>query len=164
MQLKYEHLPYQKHAIDSIVNIFNGYSAYQQSKPTKRVNNTLVQPNQLNLAKEQILKNLQTIQQNNHLSLSSEIDELYFTVEMETGTGKTFVYLNTIIRLYQEYDWDKFIIVVPSVAIREGVLHSIRSMNDYFNDNYGIDINPIEYSGKKSMILKIILHNLKMKC
>ena len=87
--------------------------------------------------------------------MSDKLDNLYFSVEMETGTGKTFVYLNTIFELYQRYGWRKFIIVVPSVAIREGVLQTLNSTKAHFKDEFNSPIYHYgEYSGQKTNALK----------
>lgn len=111
--------------------------------------------NELSLSKDDIFNNLKNIQTQNQLSLSDKLDNLYFSVEMETGTGKTFVYLNTIFELYQRYGWRKFIIVVPSVAIREGVLQTLNSTKAHFKDEFNSPIYHYgEYSGQKTNVLK----------
>jgi len=93
--------------------------------------------NQLTIEEAQILQNLRATQRANGISESSELDGMNFSVEMETGTGKTYVYLRTIFELEREYGFKKFIIVVPSVAIREGVLKSIELTRDHFSEIYG---------------------------
>ncbi|RKM08392.1 DEAD/DEAH box helicase, partial [Moraxella catarrhalis] len=117
--------------------------------------NMRVIANELSLSKDDIFNNLKNIQTQNQLSLSDKLDNLYFSVEMETGTGKTFVYLNTIFELYQRYGWRKFIIVVPSVAIREGVLQTLNSTKAHFKDEFNSPIYHYgEYSGQKTNALK----------
>lgn len=156
MQLKYEHLDYQKQAIDSIVDLFQGEITHHQddfSLSDKDIMRVIA--NELSLSKDDIFNNLKNIQTQNQLSLSDKLDNLYFSVEMETGTGKTFVYLNTIFELYQRYGWRKFIIVVPSVAIREGVLQTLNSTKTYFKDEFDSPIYHYgEYSGQKTNALK----------
>lgn len=156
MQLQYEHLDYQKQAIDSIVNLFQGEINHSQDDfSLSDKDNMRVIANQLSLSKDDIFNNLKNIQTQNQLSLSDKLDNLYFSVEMETGTGKTFVYLNTIFELYQRYGWRKFIIVVPSVAIREGVLQTLNSTKTYFKDEFDSPIYHYgEYSGQKTNALK----------
>lgn len=73
--------------------------------------------NNLILSEEQILTNLQGIQANNEIEVSDELEGMHFSVEMETGTGKTYVYLRTIYELNKLYCFKKFVIVMPSVAI-----------------------------------------------
>lgn len=156
MQLKYEHLDYQKQAIDSIVDLFQGEITHHQDDfSLSDKDNVRVIANELSLSKDDIFNNLKNIQTQNQLSLSDKLDNLYFSVEMETGTGKTFVYLNTIFELYQHYGWRKFIIVVPSVAIREGVLQILNSTKTYFKDEFDSPIYHYgEYSGQKTNALK----------
>lgn len=156
MQLKYEHLDYQKQAIDSIVDLFQGEITHHQDDFSLSDKDSMrVIANELSLSKDDIFNNLKNIQTQNQLSLSDKLDNLYFSVEMETGTGKTFVYLNTIFELYQRYGWRKFIIVVPSVAIREGVLQTLNSTKTYFKDEFDSPIYHYgEYSGQKTNTLK----------
>lgn len=156
MQLKYEHLDYQKQAIDSIMDLFQGEITHHQDDFSLSDKDSMrVIANELSLSKDDIFDNLKNIQTQNQLSLSDKLDNLYFSVEMETGTGKTFVYLNTIFELYQRYGWRKFIIVVPSVAIREGVLQTLNSTKAYFKDEFNSPIYHYgEYSGQKTNALK----------
>ena len=156
MQLKYKHLDYQKQAIDSIVDLFQGEITHHQDDFSLSDKDSMrVIANELSLSKDDIFNNLKNIQTQNQLSLSDKLDNLYFSVEMETGTGKTFVYLNTIFELYQRYGWRKFIIVVPSVAIREGVLQTLNSTKTYFKDEFDSPIYHYgEYSGQKTNALK----------
>lgn len=156
MQLKYEHLDYQKQAIDSIMDLFQGEITHHQDDFSLSDKDSMrVIANELSLSKDDIFNNLKNIQTQNQLSLSDKLDNLYFSVEMETGTGKTFVYLNTIFELYQRYGWRKFIIVVPSVAIREGVLQTLNSTKTYFKDEFDSPIYHYgEYSGQKTNALK----------
>lgn len=156
MQIQYEQLDYQKQAIDSIVDLFQGEITHHQDDfSLSDKDNMRVIANELSLSKDDIFDNLKNIQTQNQLSLSDKLDNLYFSVEMETGTGKTFVYLNTIFELYQRYGWRKFIIVVPSVAIREGVLQTLNSTKGYFKDEFNSPIYHYgEYSGRKTNLLK----------
>lgn len=156
MQIQYEHLDYQKQAIDSIVNLFQGEITHHQDDFSLSDKDSMrVIANELSLSKDDIFNDLKNIQTQNQLSLSDKLDNLYFSVEMETGTGKTFVYLNTIFELYQHYGWRKFIIVVPSVAIREGVLQTLNSTKTYFKDEFDSPIYHYgEYSGQKTNALK----------
>lgn len=156
MQIQYEHLDYQKQAIDSIVDLFQGEITHHQDDfSLSDKDNVRVIANELSLSQDDIFDNLKNIQTQNQLSLSDKLDSLYFSVEMETGTGKTFVYLNTVFELYQRYGWRKFIIVVPSVAIREGVLQTLNSTKSYFKDEFNSPIyHYYEYDGKKLNLLK----------
>ena len=142
-------LDYQLEAIKSVTDLFEGLP--QQSagfqidfgKTDGSMFNELGIGNNLMLSPEQILKNLHGVQSRNNVPKSitlNETDSSYsfpnFSVEMETGTGKTYVYLRTIFELNKLYGFKKFIIVVPSVAIREGVTSSIKLMRDHFKGLY----------------------------
>ncbi len=115
---------FQKQAIDAIVDVFEG-----QPLSSSDLDFTLTEGslqfsengvgNRIVLTEEQVLKNLQEVQKSNGIkSVSEELDGMNFSIEMETGTGKTYVYLRTIYELNKRYGFKKFIIVVPSIAIR----------------------------------------------
>ncbi len=91
---------------------------------------------------DRLLDNVKTVQDRNELSLNEKLEGRHFSVEMETGTGKTYVYLRTIYELRKQYGFKKFIIVVPSVAIREGVQKNIEITREHFRDLY--DNEPID--------------------
>ncbi len=101
----------------------------------------------------EILKNIQTVQQQNDLLESTELQRpkgvklgYNLTIEMETGTGKTYTYIRTMYELYKHYGWSKYIIVVPSIAIREGVFKTFDVTQDHFQELYGHKINPFIYN------------------
>jgi len=146
LRLKFDSkLDFQINAINSVVDIFKG-----QIKKSSNYTFQII-PNFLDLPKEKILENLQEIQKRNGLTLSNidYLSEPYnFTIEMETGTGKTYVYLRTILELNQRYGWTKFIIVVPSVAIKEGVLKTLDITKEHFKQIY--DNLPYTYFAYKS--------------
>jgi type III restriction enzyme len=107
--------------------------------------------NRLTLSEEQILENIKSIQQRNEIKDKvSEMQGMNFSVEMETGTGKTYVYLRTIYELNKLYGFKKFVIVVPSIAIREGVLKNLQITNEHFQSLYDkAAINFDIYDSKK---------------
>lgn len=142
-------LEYQIDAINSVVDLFEGLPPKQNDFEISfgslfgHLFNELGVGNQLILSNDQLLKNLNMVQERNTVRTSSllmEYDDIYrfpnFSVEMETGTGKTYVYLRTLFELNRKYGFKKFIIVVPSVAIREGVLSSIDLMRDHLKGLY----------------------------
>lgn len=92
--------------------------------------------NRLKLDEEQILENVKAIQKKNELPVSEKLDGMNFSVEMETGTGKTYVYIRTIYELNRKYGFKKFVIVVPSIAIREGVLKNLDITFAHFQNLY----------------------------
>ena len=99
---------------------------------------------------------MQTLQKEHGLKTISKLDGLNFTTEMETGTGKTYVYTKTMYELNKQYGWNKFIIMVPSVAIREGVHKSLEITADHFQEIYGKKIRFSIYNTKnKSNLINI---------
>ena len=93
------------------------------------------------LSDEQLLNNIQTLQRQNNIKLSSslikDLGRISLDIEMETGTGKTYVYIKTMFELNKKYGWSKFIVVVPSIAIREGVKKTFEITADHFMEHYG---------------------------
>lgn len=141
------HLDFQLRAINAVCDLFRGQEVhYTQFNVTQKpsefqapfsfAENDLGVGNRLLLSQDNIFENLNTVQLHNGLSLSSSLDSMDFTVEMETGTGKTYVYLRTILELNKRYGFTKFVIVVPSVAIREGVHKSLQVMEEHFRALY----------------------------
>jgi type III restriction enzyme len=134
---------FQLDAIRSIVDVFTGQPLTRASLmwQTDAFGGELLTEmgigNSLVLGDDSILNNVQKIQASNELAPGQELQGLNFSVEMETGTGKTYVYLRTLFELNARYGWKKFIIVVPSVAIREGVLNTIELTKEHFQSLYG---------------------------
>ena len=93
------------------------------------------------LSDEQLLSNIQALQRQNNIKLSNslvkDMGRCSLDIEMETGTGKTYVYIKTMFELNKKYGWSKFIVVVPSIAIREGVKKSFEITADHFMEHYG---------------------------
>ncbi len=136
---------------------------------------------QLHISSETLLDNIKSVQQNNNLMLSDKlVDSLgacSLDVEMETGTGKTYVYIKTMYELNQKYGWSKFIVVVPSIAIREGVKKSFEITQDHFMEQYHKKIRFFVYnssnlnqldsfssnSGINAMIINMQAFNTSMK-
>jgi type III restriction enzyme len=140
---------YQRDAIDAVVGLFESQTLsagdYEvslnpllESRGQALIQNELGYGNRLVIDDVTINKNLKTIQKKNDIYSNDDIAtrEKNFTIEMETGTGKTYVYLRTIFELNEKYGFRKFIIVVPSIAIREGVLKSIEITLEHFRDLY----------------------------
>lgn len=140
MKLQFDpKLEHQKQALDSIVEIFRG------QKPRQFDYTFQVVPNVLTLSKDEILENLNNVRKINNIPALEKLElasvehlngTLNFTIEMETGTGKTYIYLRTILELHQRCGFTKFIIVVPSVAIKEGVLKTLEITKDHFRQIY----------------------------
>ncbi|NSW92162.1 MAG: DEAD/DEAH box helicase family protein [Firmicutes bacterium] len=140
-------LKYQLDAISSVVELFRG--AVRQDEGTIYCNLNRIKKfgegdpvrNPKIVKPTRLLNNLREVQFKNMLVTDNELKDNNFTVEMETGTGKTYVYLRTILELYKTYGFTKFIIVVPSIAIRKGVEKSIEMLREHFKALYdGLDI------------------------
>ena len=130
---------YQLEAIQSVVDLFEGQpssDALSQINLDLNENNLsmheLGYANKLVVDSSVVLDNLRIIQKRNSISLSESLEDFHFSIEMETGTGKTYVYLRTIFALNQKYGFSKFIIVVPSIAIKEGVIKNLEITKDHF--------------------------------
>ena len=102
----------------------------------------------LRITSEQLLENIQEVQKNNDIIKNRSIDTvpgvnigLNLTIDMETGTGKTYTYIRTMYELHKSYGWSKFIIIVPSIAIREGIHKSFDMTEEHFQEIYGHKIN-----------------------
>jgi type III restriction enzyme len=151
MKIQFESdLSYQNKAISSIVDIFEGQEICQSNFSVSRVKgdtlgiteNELGIGNRLELLDDEILANIQNIQLKNGLPQSKKLNSMDFSVEMETGTGKTYVYLKTIFELNRKYGFTKFIIVVPSIAIKEGTKKTLDITTEHFKaifDNVNYD-------------------------
>ena len=158
MELQFETLDYQMHAIQAAVDLFIGQPNQQTEFGLKAQNDMRFVANlPLQINEEQLQQNLAK-QQNQFNFYRTLIEEQgrNFTVEMETGTGKTYVYLRTIFELNRQYGWQKFVIVVPSVPIREGVLHTLEITRSHFATLFNNpSINPkYEYKGNQLSRLK----------
>ena len=148
MKLSFEsNLSYQQEAIQSVVGLFEGQaiedSLFQYNLNEQQASLIDGIANKLVLSEEQILANLQKVQNHNEIAVSEMLDGMHFSIEMETGTGKTYVYLRTIYELNKTYGFKKFVIVVPSVPIREGVLKNLQITHEHFQTLY--DNTPIRF-------------------
>ncbi len=157
IKFNFENLEYQEKAVNSVVNLFGEVTKSIDNTVYSSTINAIRKSIQGDLSRrrnveissgKKLKENLRKVQLENNLILNDEVekdeDVVNFTVEMETGTGKTYVYLKTILDLYKKYDgnFKKFIIVVPTVPIRLGVEKSIDMLKEHFAKNYdGIDIS-----------------------
>ncbi len=166
MKFNFKIQKYQTEAVEAVVKVFNGQpkydkliyrrdiGSYKNAKPQQMtfVNDygdyELYAPNDdtgyknrdIELTDEQLLANIHQLQSQNNIKhasrLNTDLGRVSLDVEMETGTGKTYVYIKTMFELYEKYGWSKFIIVVPSIAIREGVKKSFEMTVDHFVEHY----------------------------
>lgn len=149
MKLHFEdNLDFQRAAIESVVSLFKGqeisrseFTVTYRPEVGPQASLDLAESelgigNRLQLVDEEILDNLHAIQLDNGLRPAGNLASGDFTVEMETGTGKTYVYLRTIFELNKNYGFTKFVIVVPSVAIKEGTKKTLEITRDHFENLY----------------------------
>ncbi len=166
MKLQFKHQAFQAEAAAAVCDVFIGQplrtAAYRMDPGTVREEqiNALENRTEVGFANHplvpeltagRILENLRSVQRRNGLPPSERLSGpgINLSVEMETGTGKTYTYVKTIYELYQRYGWSKFIIVVPSVAIREGVYKSLGTTQEHFAEEYGKKIRFFIYSSDR---------------
>lgn len=166
MKFNFKIQQYQTDAVDAVVNVFNGQSFhdrnsyirdlgkmnpsdYQMAWDLTQEEIELYDPDndagykneEVELSDEQLLSNIHTLQSQNNIKLSpaliKNLGRCSLDIEMETGTGKTYVYIKTMFELNKKYGWSKFIVVVPSIAIREGVKKFFEITSDHFMEHYG---------------------------
>lgn len=149
MKLKFKIQTYQTKAVESVVNCFAGQmktSGIEYRTDSHHTQKDSSESNgfknaDLQLTEDQLLKNIQIVQQQQNLPLSDKLVvsagcKINLDVEMETGTGKTYCYIKTLFEMHKCYGWSKFIVVVPSIAIREGVYKSLKITADHFSESY----------------------------
>ena len=160
MKLQFKHQKFQKDAARAVVDVFSDQplltSTYMIDSGDGR--ETLLddftgwrnEPIIPRLTDSKILENINTIQKENNIKVSEKLEGRYnLTIEMETGVGKTYTYIKTMYELNKKYGWSKFIVVVPSVAIREGVHKSFEITQDHFAEEYGKKIRYFVYNSSR---------------
>ncbi|MBP3197475.1 MAG: DEAD/DEAH box helicase family protein, partial [Butyrivibrio sp.] len=161
MKIQYKHQKFQRDAAQAVVDVFAGQpygtptymidrgSGYIQQSITDDVdytgwNNMKIIPE---LTDNVVLEQIQKIQRTNQIKQSDKLEGKYnLTIEMETGVGKTYTYIKTMYELNKHYGWSKFIVVVPSIAIREGVYKSFQMTQEHFAEEYGKKIRFFIYN------------------
>lgn len=141
MKLKFKNQDFQTDAVNAVVDLFTGqektrstFSVVEEKQMS--LMNDLGVGNALFIDGQAISDNMHTVQKRNRLPMTPNAEDMQFCIEMETGTGKTYVYTKTIFELNRKYGFTKFIIVVPSVAIREGVYKSFEITKEHFGLQY----------------------------
>lgn len=160
MKLQFKNQKFQSDAAKAVTDSFQGQknsALHEYTLDMGSDNNATLfemvgfrnQP--ISVSPNQILENIRAIQMPNQLRPSESINmkDLRLTIEMETGTGKTYTYIKTMYELNKLYGWSKFIIVVPSIAIREGVCKSFNIMSEHFAAEYGKRIQSFVYDSKQ---------------
>lgn len=170
MKIQYKHQKFQRDAAQAVVDVFTGQpygtpsymmdrgyegrmtgssQTFAQASLTEDTdftgwNNMKIIPE---LTDSVILEQIQKIQRNNQIKQSDKLEGRYnLTIEMETGVGKTYTYIKTMYELNKHYGWSKFIVVVPSIAIREGVYKSFQMTQEHFAEEYGKKIRFFIYN------------------
>lgn len=162
LKFNYKIQEYQTDAIEAVVNVFSGQGMRSSEKYIRDIGKVEPRPAQTTLMGYEeydpyddtayknagvtlddtaLLHNIQKIQKDNNIRISSslakDLGACSLDIEMETGTGKTYVYIKTMFELNKRYGWSKFIVVVPSIAIREGVKKSFETTANHFMEHYG---------------------------
>jgi type III restriction enzyme len=175
MKLQFKEQDFQIQAVTAVVDCFDGQplktnrftlerskelirKAKQASTGTMTIDYDIEEEigyrnSTLQITEEHVLANIRKVQKDNDLRESQQIERpngvklgYNLTIEMETGTGKTYTYIRTMYELHKRYGWSKFIVIVPSIAIREGVYKSFEVTQDHFQELYGHKINPFIYN------------------
>jgi len=163
MKLQFKVQPYQTEAVDAVVDVFAGQpyadGVTYRIDPGKDVAPTLLEDAGLRnsaiaLPMQRLLENVHAVQKPRGLPLSKNLvtspaAPINLDIEMETGTGKTYVYIKTIMELYKRYGWSKYIVVVPSIAIREGAKKSFDITAEHFQQLYGTKARTFVYSSSR---------------
>lgn len=160
MKLKYKYQRFQADAARSVVEVFTGqqYMEGDEHIIDQGNNNNMYTEigfgnHRLMIDTATLTDNVREVQMGWDLRpiehLQGSVDSPMFTIEMETGTGKTYTYIKTMYELNKHYGWSKFIVIVPSVAIREGVAKSFESMQEHFAQEYGKRYQYFIYNSKQ---------------
>lgn len=174
MKIKFKKQNYQTNAVESVVNCFRGQpkSSGIQYRIDPGVESIVSQSSfgfdedlagfrntEIVIPSKELLKNIQRVQRSQNLTesatlVSSKVCPINLDIEMETGTGKTYCYIKTMFEMNKLFGWSKFIVVVPSIAIREGVHKSFQMTEEHFLEGYGKKARNTIYDSKQ-------LHNLE---
>lgn len=166
MKLKFKEQQYQNDAVNSVINCFLGENKGNRRNLLARYTKvydegTLLERKEdvevisfgnhsITLSETDIRNNIRNVQRQNDINYTDNAGITDYTIEMETGTGKTFTYIQTMYELNKEYNWSKFIVMVPSIAIREGVEKSFKITEDYFQEKYHKKIRYFVYNSSNS--------------
>ncbi len=152
MKFKFKIQQYQTDAVENTVTVFTGQPSHTMAeyridrgrRAQQQINfegDTGFRNHRIELDNQTLLKNINAIQNLYDITpsamLAKGVGVVNLDIEMETGTGKTYVYIKTMFELNKQYGWSKFIIVVPSIAIREGVAKSFKMLEEHFMEHYG---------------------------
>ena len=150
MKFQFKIQQYQTDAVENTVSVFAGQPSHDPATYRRDVGRERLELDEtgyrnaeVELDAKQLLENIRQVQRESNIPLSDKLVTVggmgvcHLDIEMETGTGKTYVYIKTMFELNKRYGWSKFIVVVPSIAIREGVYKSFSMLEDHFMEHYG---------------------------
>ena len=157
MKLKFKNQKFQTDAVNSVADLFIGQ---EKAKMTFSIDSNVGNfdlimsefgiGNKLEISQDDLIKNMHTVQKRNQLPITRDYENRQYSIEMETGTGKTYVYTKTMLELNKRFGFTKFIVVVPSVAIREGVFKSLQVTQEHFSNLYdGVPYRYFIYNSSK---------------
>lgn len=178
MKLQFKEQEFQIQAVNAVVKCFEGQALKTNKFTLERTNEILLKAKEaatglqtldfeveeqigyrnssIQITDKQVFENIINVQREHYLIENKNIDTVKgvnighnFTIEMETGTGKTYTYIRTMYELHKQYGWSKFIIIVPSIAIREGVFKTFELTQDHFQEIYGHKISPFIYNSSR---------------
>ncbi|MBT9159695.1 MAG: hypothetical protein DDT26_00956 [Dehalococcoidia bacterium] len=162
MKLKFKVQPYQTQAVTAVVDCFAGQPMSNgityRIDPGRKAQTSAFEEGfknaDLALTELQVLANIKDVQRRQNLPVSDKLVtsagcRINLDIEMETGTGKTYCYIKTIFEMNKRFGWSKFIIMVPSIAIREGVYKSLQITADHFTESYGKKVRFFIYNSKR---------------
>lgn len=163
MKIQFKHQGFQQEAARAVVDVFSGQPlldafTYRMDQGrgghSASLQTTGFRNQNISLSDDSLRNNIRAVQQAQDLKPIESLQrtaggQLALSIEMETGTGKTYTYIKTMYELYKHYGWTKYIIVVPSVAIREGVIKSLEMMADHFAEEYGERMQHFVYDSKR---------------
>lgn len=162
MKLKFKVQPFQTHAVNAVVDCFAGQPMSNgityRIDPGRKAQTSAFEEGfknaDLALTEIGVLANINDVQRRQNLPISEKLvasagGRINLDIEMETGTGKTYCYIKTIFEMNKRYGWSKFIIMVPSIAIREGVHKSLQITADHFTESYGKKARFFIYNSKR---------------
>lgn len=178
MKLQFKEQGFQIDAVNAVVKCFEGQTLKTNRFTLEKTNEILRKAKQqsagvgtfeyevdeligyrnstIQITAEQVFENVVDVQREHYLIENQKLDIVKgvnigynFTIEMETGTGKTYTYIRTMYKLHKKYGWSKFIIIVPSIAIREGIFKTFELTQDHFQEIYGHKISPFIYNSSR---------------
>jgi type III restriction enzyme len=162
MKFRFKVQPYQTDAVEAVVDCFAGQpmtgGITYRIDPGRKVQTSAFEEGfknaDLQLTEHQVLANIKAVQRRQNLPMSDSLvasagGKFNLDVEMETGTGKTYCYIKTMFEMNKRFGWSKFIIMVPSIAIREGVYRSLQITADHFTESYGKKARFFIYNSKR---------------